>query len=118
MLDGADLDQLSRIGPGDPQFNRAYDVFARGGAALGRALAHVSNTVNPNRIIAFLPSALAEPQAGSAAEAYTSTVRYEVARAFAAGSQDDYLTIRPLPSRPMTSPSLKPEPQPYAYSKA
>ena len=64
MLGDAGLDQLSEIGSRDPGFKQAHDVFARSGAALGRALAHVSNTVNPSRIIAYLPGALAEPKPG------------------------------------------------------
>lgn len=100
MLGGSSLDQLSKISPPDPAFTRAHDVFARSGAALGRALAHVTNTVNPSRIIVYVPSALAEPEPGTAAVAYLSLVRHEVSRAFAVGNQHDYLTIRPLPSRP------------------
>ena len=100
MLGDVALDQLSALGTRDPGFRRAHDVFARSGAALGRALAHVSNTVNPSRIIAYLPGPLAEPKPDTVAAAYLSAVRQEVTRAFAAGSQLDYLIVRPLPARP------------------
>jgi predicted NBD/HSP70 family sugar kinase len=99
MLGDAGLDRLSAIDIRDPEFKRVQNVFARSGAALGRALAHVSNTVNPSRIIAYLPGPLAEPQPDTAAAAYLSAARQEVKRAFAAGNQPDYLTIRPLPAR-------------------
>ena len=58
MLGDLPLDQLSEIDSRDPGFKRAQAVFARSGAALGRALAHVSNTVNPssdNRVPAQPP---------------------------------------------------------------
>jgi predicted NBD/HSP70 family sugar kinase len=100
MLGGARLDQLGSAGPGDPGFRQAREIFAYAGAALGRALAHVSNTVNPSKIIAYLPAPLAEPQPGTAAAAYLSAVSQEVTPAFAAGTQDDYLTVRPLPAEP------------------
>ena len=56
MLGDVPLDQLGDIGSRDPRFKNAQLVFARSGAALGRALAHVSNTVNPSRIITYLPA--------------------------------------------------------------
>ena len=100
MLGDLPLDQLGEIDSRDPGFKRAQAVFARGGAALGRALAHVSNAVNPSSVIAYLPSPLAEPKPDTAADAYLSTMQQEVAGAFAAGNQDEYLTIRPLPAKP------------------
>ena len=100
MLGGVSLDQLGRTGPQDPRFTQAHDVFTRGGAALGRALAHVSNTVNPSRIIAYLPGVLAEPEPGTVAAVYLSAVRHEVSRAFAAGNQPGYLTVRAFPAEP------------------
>jgi predicted NBD/HSP70 family sugar kinase len=92
------LDQMGAIGIADPGFNRACQVFARSGSALGRALAHVSNTVNPTRMIVYLPAALAEPEPGTAAAAYLTAVRWEATNAFAASDQPDYLTIRALPA--------------------
>jgi predicted NBD/HSP70 family sugar kinase len=100
MLGDLPLDQLGDISPNDPRFKHAQAVFARSGAALGRALAHVSNTVNPSRIVTYMPSPLAEPKPGTAAAAYSSAVYQEVTSAFAAGNQDGYLTIRPLPAKP------------------
>ena len=100
MLGDLPLDQLGEIGSRDPRFQRAEAVFARSGAALGRALAHVSNTVNPSRIITYLPSPLAGPEPDTAAAAYRSAVEQEVASAFAAGNPDQYLDIRPLPAKP------------------
>jgi predicted NBD/HSP70 family sugar kinase len=100
MLGDLPLDQLGAIGPSDSRFKHAQAVFAHSGAALGRALAHVSNTVNPSRIITYMPSPLAEPKPGTAAAAYNNAMYQEVISAFAAGSQDKYLTIRPLPAQP------------------
>lgn len=100
MLGGIALDQLAETGSGDPRFLEVQDVFATSGAALGRALAHVSNTVNPGTIIAYLPSPLADPKPESAAVAYSAAVRQEVASAFAAGDNGSYLKIEPFPARP------------------
>lgn len=100
MLDDADLDQLGEVGTQDPGFERAHDVFTRGGTALGRALAHVSNTVNPSRIIAYLPGILADPKPDTAAAGYISAVRQEVDCAFATGNQPGYLTVRAFPAGP------------------
>ena len=100
MLGDLPLDQLGEIGSRDPRFEHAQAVFARSGAALGRALAHVSNTVNPSRIITYLPAPLAEPKPDTAAAAYRSAMHQEVTSAFAAGDKDEYLKIRPLPAKP------------------
>jgi predicted NBD/HSP70 family sugar kinase len=79
---GSTLEQVSEIDSLDPKFQRASEVFKRSGAALGRAIAHVSSTVNPRRIIMYLPHALAEPKPGSAGFAYLTAIREEAARAF------------------------------------
>ncbi len=100
MLGDVGLNQLGETATCDPGFKRARDVFTRSGAALGRALAHVSNTVNPGRIIVYLPGALAEPKPDTVAAAYLSAARQEVTRAFAAGNPSDYLTVRPFPAKP------------------
>jgi len=93
------LDQISEIDTLDPRFKRASAVFTRGGAALGRALAHVSNTVNPSRVIMYLPTPLAEPKPGTAAAAYLTAVKAEATRAFAASDQPEYLAIRAFPAK-------------------
>ena len=100
MLGDVPLDQLGDIDSRDPQFQEAQHVFVRSGAALGRALAHVSNTVNPSRVITYLPSPLADPKPDTAAAAYCSAVRQEVTSAFAASAKGEYLEIRPLPTKP------------------
>jgi len=97
---GGTLEQISKINALDPEFKRAHDVFTRSGAALGRALAHVSNTVNPSKIIAYLPDILAQPEPDTAAAAYLSAVRHELDRAFAAGNQPDYLAVHAFPAEP------------------
>lgn len=94
------LAQIAEIDPLAPEFDRARDVFTRGGAALGRALAHVSNTVNPSRVIMYLPATLAESKPDTAAGAYLSAVRAEATSAFAASDQSDYLNIRAFPAKP------------------
>ena len=97
---GGTLEQISQINAPDPEFQRAQEVFKHAGAALGRALAHVSNTVNPSRVIMYLPAALAEPKPDTAAAAYLGAVRQEATRAFAASDQPDYLRIHALPENP------------------
>ena len=95
-----DPEQISQINARDPEFQRAQQVFKHGGAALGRALAHVSNTVNPSRVIMYLPAALAHPEPDTAATAYLGAVRQELSYAFAATDQPGYLRIRAFPANP------------------
>ena len=97
---GGTLEQISQINTRDSEFQRAQQVFKHGGAALGRALAHVSNTVNPSRILMYLPAALADPEPDTAATAYLGAVRQELSYAFAASDQPDYLRIRAFPANP------------------
>ncbi len=97
---GGTLEQISQINAHDPEFQRAQEVFKRGGAALGRALAHVTNTVNPSRVIMYLPAALADPKPDTAAPAYLGAVRQELTRAFAASDRPDYLRIHAFPANP------------------
>jgi predicted NBD/HSP70 family sugar kinase len=94
------LEEIGRIDAADPRFRRTHDVFARSGAALGRALAHVSNTVNPSRVIMYLPAPLVDPKPDTAAMAYLAAMRTEATSAFAASNQPDYLSLRPFPSDP------------------
>jgi predicted NBD/HSP70 family sugar kinase len=96
-LNSGTFERICEIGSASPKFRQAREVFERGGAVLGRALAHVSNTVNPSRVIMYLPAPLARPQPDTAAAAYLDAARTEVTRAFAASGQPDYLTIEPFP---------------------
>ncbi|MFI6779282.1 ROK family protein [Nocardia sp. NPDC050412] len=74
-------------------------VFAQAGSALGRAVAHVCNIANPNRLIIYLPEALAAPAADSAATAYLQSAVSEIRSAFAtAGDPDGFLTVSSLPA--------------------
>lgn len=89
----------------DDGFSDASKVFTRGGRVLGRAIAHVCNIVNPSRLIVYLPSALAEPTEGSAAQAYYTAAKTEIESAFAvagkARSPDElekFLQPRPMPA--------------------
>ena len=93
----SDLQKAGGLTTGDPAYVRAREVFDQSGAALGRALAHVSNTVNPNRVIVYLPAVLAEPQPGTAASAYRAALDAEATGAFGASEQAAYLTVRALP---------------------
>ncbi len=97
---GGTLEQISQINALDPEFQRAQEVFKLAGAALGRALAHLSDTVNPSRVIMYLPAALAEPRPDTAATAYLGAVRQEATRAFAASDQPGYLKIHAFPENP------------------
>jgi predicted NBD/HSP70 family sugar kinase len=99
---GGTLEQISAIRARDPEFQRAQEVFGLAGTALGRALAHISNTVNPSWIVMYLPPALAdaENKPDTAGAAYLAAVRTETLRAFAASDEPDYLRIRPFPANP------------------
>jgi predicted NBD/HSP70 family sugar kinase len=105
---GGTLEQISQIDARDMEFKRAQEVFERGGAALGRALAHVSNTVNPNRVIMYLPAALAaaEHKPHTAGAAYLTAVRTETTRAFSGSDEPDYLRIRAFPPSPQDAAML------------
>jgi predicted NBD/HSP70 family sugar kinase len=99
---GGTLEQISGFTVHDLEFKRAQEVFSRAGAALGRALAHVSNTVNPSWIVIYLPACLAdaEREPDTAGAAYLTAARTETSRAFAARDVPDYLRIRPFPPSP------------------
>jgi predicted NBD/HSP70 family sugar kinase len=97
-LGAASFEEMCGKDASDPDFDRVRDVFSRGGSALGRALAHVSNTVNPNMVIVYLPVALAKPAPDTAAAAYLAGMREEATGAFAASGQPGYVTDRPLPA--------------------
>jgi predicted NBD/HSP70 family sugar kinase len=97
---GGTLEQISQVNARDPEFQQAQHVFKHGGAALGRALAHVSNTVNPSRVVMYLPGALADPEPDTAAATYLGALRQELSYAFTAPDQPDYLRIRAFPANP------------------
>jgi len=52
-LGSGTLEQMSEIDSLDPMFPLASEVFTRSGTALGMAVAHVSSTVNPRKIIMY-----------------------------------------------------------------
>jgi predicted NBD/HSP70 family sugar kinase len=97
-FNGGPFERICEIGPASPKFQRAQEVFTHGGATLGRALAHVSNIVNPSQIIMYLPAPLARHKPDTAAAAYLTAVRTETTRAFAASGQPDYLKIEAFPA--------------------
>ena len=76
----------------------AYRTFRSAGFALGRAIAHVSNIVNPTRTIVYLPAKLARPKSQTAAAEYCRAATAEISAAFGnAGRRPaDFLTYRPL----------------------
>ena len=93
----AKLDDMAGAAVGEKDYSRACGVFGRSGSALGRALAHVSNTVNPSKLIVYLPVALAEPAHGSAAATYLDGMMAEASGAFAAGKRPGYIAVRAQP---------------------
>jgi predicted NBD/HSP70 family sugar kinase len=97
-LNAGPFEQICQIGSASPEFRDAQAVFTRGGATLGRALAHVSNIVNPSRIVMYLPAALADPKPDTAAEAYLAALETETTRAFAASGRPDYLKTEAFPA--------------------
>jgi predicted NBD/HSP70 family sugar kinase len=96
---GNTLQQMGDVDATNERFSQARDAFIRGGAALGRALAHVSNSVSPSRIIIYMPAPLADPKPDTAAAAYLAAVRAEVVNAFAACDRSDYLIVRAFPTK-------------------
>ena len=97
-LGAASFEEVCSTDARDPDFDRIRGVLSRSGSALGRALAHVSNTVNPNMVIVYLPAALAKPGHDTAGAAYQAGMRKEATGAFAASGQPEYITVRPLPA--------------------
>jgi predicted NBD/HSP70 family sugar kinase len=102
-LRAATFEQASNAAARDPEGTPTpeHAVFARAGSALGRAVAHVCNIVNPSRLIMYLPASLAAPTPGTAATAYLAAANSEITSAFAtADESSEYLTIRELPTDP------------------
>lgn len=75
-----------------------FHVLRKAGAVLGRGLAHVINTVNPSRLLLYLPSELANTHAGTAGPAYLAAVEDEVHRAYSTGGRDARLDVQRLPA--------------------
>jgi predicted NBD/HSP70 family sugar kinase len=75
-------------------------VLRRAGRALGRAIAHMINTLNPSQLVLRLPEALARPAAGSSGIDYLDAAESELNRAYSTGPADargqhSLLTIQP-----------------------
>ena len=80
-----------RLLPSDERSLMASDeavVLRRAGRALGRAIAHMINTLNPSQIVLRLPEALAKPAAGSSAKEYLDAAESEIDRAYSTGPAD------------------------------
>lgn len=88
------------IGP-DGVPTEAGRVLKRAGSALGRAIAHVTNTVNPSRIVIYLPTVLARPSDDTAGWAYLAAADREAKTAFSAADSADGLTVQCLPETPV-----------------
>ncbi|AFM18591.1 transcriptional regulator/sugar kinase [Mycolicibacterium chubuense NBB4] len=86
---------------------KARVTFRSAGFALGRAIAHVSNIVNPTRIIVYLPAGLARPPKDepTAAAEYCPAASAEVCAAFGNAGREraQFLTYRPL-TKEQTAP--------------
>jgi predicted NBD/HSP70 family sugar kinase len=78
------------------ELTKEGDVFMRAGAALGRAVAHVCNIVNPSTLVIKGPKSLADPKEGSAGAAYFDAAVSEIRDAFATPSRR--LPVEELPS--------------------
>jgi len=79
-------------------------VLRRAGRALGRAIAHLINTLNPSQLVLRLPEALAKPAAGSSGIDYLDAAESELSRAYSSGladvrGQHSLLTIQPYAER-------------------
>lgn len=91
-----------------------HEIFRRAGSALGRALAHVCNIVNPSSLIIYLPTEFDRPNEESeeraakefdatAAGAYVDAAQSEIVSAFANENQpakNFALMFEPLPGDP------------------
>lgn len=89
----------------DLDTDEACETFRSAGFALGRAIAHVSNIVNPTRIIVYLPTRLARPMDDTAAAEYRPAATAEICAAFgnAGREQAEFLTYRPLATEDVAS---------------
>ena len=63
-------------------------VLRRAGRALGRAVTHMINTLNPGPLVLRLPEALARPAPQSSGTEYLDAVEREVDRAYSTGPAD------------------------------
>jgi len=77
-------------------------TYSRAAAPPSHALAHVSNTVNPSRIIGTCPAPWLSPSLTPSRPLTSARFGKKFNHAFAAGNQDDYLAIRALPAGPET----------------
>ena len=75
-------------------------VLRRAGRALGRAIAHMINTLNPGQLVLRLPEALAKPAPGSSGTEYLDAAESEVDRAYSTGpadARDEHLSLTVQP---------------------
>lgn len=91
--DLAAVRQEPRIGADGKQTGVA-DAFAIAGSALGRCVSSLITTINPARIVMYLPEELVEASADTAASAYWIALESERARAFSTGATDTVITVR------------------------
>jgi len=63
-------------------------VLRRAGRALGRAITHMINTLNPRPLVVRLPEALAKPAPQSSGTEYLDAVEREVDHAYSTGPAD------------------------------
>jgi predicted NBD/HSP70 family sugar kinase len=85
----------------DGEPTREHDVFRQAGSALGRAVGHVCNIVNPGRLIIYLPASLAASASDTAGTVYRTAATSEINGAFAtAGQSSEFLEIRSPPATP------------------
>ena len=63
-------------------------VLRRAGRALGRAIAHLINTLNPSQLVVRLPVALARPIPGTSGVDYLDAAESEINRAYSTGPAD------------------------------
>jgi predicted NBD/HSP70 family sugar kinase len=93
------------------EFTDTGEIFRKAGSALGRALAHTCNIVNPSSLVVYLPKELYRPSHDdvaakkfdeTAAGVYYKAASSEITSAFANKDLDPekYLNFVPLPSEP------------------
>ncbi|WP_407689750.1 ROK family protein [Mycobacterium sp. HUMS_1102779] len=80
----------------DAAGKRAASAIRRAGAALGRAVSHICNVVNPSQLIIYVPAALSA-SFSSPGGAYLQAAEAEIDQAFNAPAQYD---VRALPDDP------------------
>ncbi|MFI9507773.1 ROK family protein [Nocardia sp. NPDC052566] len=82
-------------------------LLSRAGAALGQALSHVCNVVDPSELIVYLPAEITDSAPGSPLADYRRAVSAEITATFAVDAVDaTEIVFRSLPDEPVVLQEL------------